>query len=492
MKEVRLRFAPSPTGFLHIGGLRTALYNYLFARNKGGKFILRIEDTDRTRFVQGAIENLIDSLKWAGITYDEGVFVEDGKIVQKGEYGPYIQSQRLDIYKKYVDQLIENGYAYYCFCSKDRLDHLREEQRIKGQVPKYDGLCREIPLDEAKKRIASGEEYVVRLKLPHNKDITFNDLVRGKVTINTNEIDDQVLMKSDGFPTYHMAVVVDDHLMGITHVVRGEEWLSSTPKHVFLYQALGWESPEYVHLPTVLNKDRKKLSKRQGDVSVEDFKERGYLPEGIINYLALVGWSPEDGDEIMNMDELVSKFDFDRVGKSGGIFDTDELNWVNAHYIRQYAIEKLAELSIPYVVDSGLLKESYIRENFEWYKVLIDTIKEAIDKLEDIPKHIGFLFGDLKITEDAAMEEINKEHVPDLLKTFIEVVNSHDEISLEVANGLMKEVQKKSGVKGKNLYMPVRAAISGNVHGPEMLNIIYLLGKDKLVQRAQKVLNNLK
>ena len=238
MKEVRLRFAPSPTGFLHIGGLRTALYNYLFARNKGGKFILRIEDTDRTRFVQGAIENLIDSLKWAGITYDEGVFVEDGKIVQKGEYGPYIQSQRLDIYKKYVDQLIENGYAYYCFCSKDRLDHLREEQRIKGQVPKYDGLCREIPLDEAKKRIASGEEYVVRLKLPHNKDITFNDLVRGKVTINTNEIDDQVLMKSDGFPTYHMAVVVDDHLMGITHVVRGEEWLSSTPKHVFLYLSL--------------------------------------------------------------------------------------------------------------------------------------------------------------------------------------------------------------------------------------------------------------
>lgn len=492
MKEVRLRFAPSPTGFLHIGGLRTALYNYLFARNKGGKFILRIEDTDRTRFVQGAIENLIDSLKWAGITYDEGVFVEDGKIVQKGEYGPYIQSQRLDIYKKYVDQLIENGYAYYCFCSKDRLDHLREEQRIKGQVPKYDGLCREIPLDEAKKRIASGEEYVVRLKLPHNKDITFNDLVRGKVTINTNEIDDQVLMKSDGFPTYHMAVVVDDHLMGITHVVRGEEWLSSTPKHVFLYQALGWESPEYVHLPTVLNKDRKKLSKRQGDVSVEDFKERGYLPEGIINYLALVGWSPEDGDEIMNMDELVPKFDFDRVGKSGGIFDTDKLNWVNAHYIKQYPIEKLAELSIPYVVDSGLLKESYIRENFEWYKVLIDTIKEAIDKLEDIPKHIGFLFGDLKITEDAAMEEINKEHVPDLLKTFIEVVNSHDEISLEVANGLMKEVQKKSGVKGKNLYMPVRAAISGNVHGPEMSNIIYLLGKDKLVQRAQKVLNNLK
>lgn len=492
MKDVRLRFAPSPTGFLHIGGLRTALYNYLFARNKGGKFILRIEDTDRTRFVPGAIENLIASLKWAGIDYDEGVFVENGEIVQKGEYGPYIQSQRLDIYKKYVDQLIENGYAYYCFCSKDRLDHLREEQRIKGQVPKYDGLCRAISIEEAKKRIAAGEEYVVRLKLPHNRDITFNDLVRGKVTINTDEIDDQVLMKSDGFPTYHMAVVVDDHLMGITHVVRGEEWLASTPKHVYLFEALGWDVPEFIHLPTVLNKNRKKLSKRQGDVSVEDFKNRGYLPEGIVNYLALVGWSPEDGEEIMAMDELIKKFDFDRVGKSGGIFDTDKLNWVNSHYIKEYPIKKLAELSIPYVVDTKFLTEEEIRGNFEWYKILIETIREGINKLEDIPAHIGFLFGDLKITEDAAMEEINKEHVADLLKAFIEVVNSHDEISLEVANGLMKEVQKKSGVKGKNLYMPVRAAISGNVHGPEMSNIIYLLGKDKLIQRANKVLESIK
>lgn len=492
MKDVRLRFAPSPTGFLHIGGLRTALYNYLFARNRGGKFILRIEDTDRTRFVPGAIENLIASLKWAGIDYDEGVFVENGEIVQKGEYGPYIQSQRLDIYKKYVDQLIENGHAYYCFCSKDRLDHLREEQRIKGQVPKYDGLCRAISIEEAKKRIAAGEEYVVRLKLPHNRDITFNDLVRGKVTINTDEIDDQVLMKSDGFPTYHMAVVVDDHLMGITHVVRGEEWLASTPKHVYLFEALGWDVPEFIHLPTVLNKNRKKLSKRQGDVSVEDFKNRGYLPEGIVNYLALVGWSPEDGEEIMAMDELIKKFDFDRVGKSGGIFDTDKLNWVNSHYIKEYPIEKLAELSIPYVVDTKFLTEEEIRGNFEWYKILIETIREGINKLEDIPAHIGFLFGDLKITEDAAMEEINKEHVADLLKAFIEVVNSHDEISLEVANGLMKEVQKKSGVKGKNLYMPVRAAISGNVHGPEMSNIIYLLGKDKLIQRANKVLESIK
>lgn len=487
MSDIRVRFAPSPTGYLHIGGLRTALYNYLFARANSGKFILRIEDTDRTRLVEDAIENLIKSLKWAGIDYDEGVFIEDGKIVEKGEFGPYIQSNRLDIYKKYVDILIEKGYAYYCFCSKERLENLREEQRIKGQVPKYDGLCKTIPIEEAKKRIEAGEEYVIRLKLPHDRNISFNDLVRGKVTINTDEIDDQVLMKSDGFPTYHLAVVVDDHLMGITHIVRGEEWLSSTPKHVYLYEAFGWDVPEFVHLPTVLNKDKKKLSKRQGDVSVEDFRNRGYLPEGIVNYLALVGWSPEDNKEILNMDELIERFSFERVGKSGGIFDTDKLNWVNSHYVKEYSLEKLAELSIPFVEKSGLITKEKIEKNWDWYLVLIDTVKESINKLEDIPEEIKFLFGEVEITEEDAREELQKEHVKDLLESFINVVNSHNEITLEISKTLMKEVQKQSGVKGKNLYMPIRAAISGNVHGPEMSNVIYLLGKEKLLNRVEKV-----
>lgn len=487
MSKVRVRFAPSPTGYLHIGGLRTALYNYLYAKKHGGEAILRIEDTDRTRYVEGAIENLIESLEWAGISHDEGVCVENGEVTQRGEFGPYIQSQRLDIYQKYVDELIEKGHAYYCFCSKERLDNLREEQRIKGKVPKYDGLCRGIPLEEAKKRIEAGEDYVVRLKLPKDKDIIFNDLVRGKVRINSDEMDDQVLMKSDGFPTYHLAVVVDDHLMGITHVVRGEEWLPSTPKHVYLYECFGWDAPTFVHLPTVLNKDRKKLSKRQGDVSVEDFRKRGYLPEGIVNYLALVGWSPEDGNEILTMDELKEKFDFDRVGKSGGIFDTDKLNWVNSHYIKSYDLDKLAKLSIPFVVKSGLMTEEEINSNFDWFKILIDTVREAIDKLEDIPEHIKFIFGDIKITEEDAKSELAQEHVPTLLDSFIKIVKAHDKIDMEIAKGLMKEVQKDSGVKGKKLYMPVRAAISGNVHGPEMQNIIYLIGKDKLIERAEKI-----
>ncbi len=484
MDKVRVRFAPSPTGFLHIGGLRTALYNYLFAKHNNGDFILRIEDTDRTRYVEGAIENLIQSLKWVGIEVDEGVILnEDGKLTEKGQCGPYIQSNRLDIYKKYVDKLIESGHAYYCFCSKDRLDNLREEQRIKGQVPKYDGRCRSIPIDEAKRRIANGEEYVVRLKLPRNRFIKFHDLVRGDVTINTDEIDDQVLMKSDGFPTYHMAVVVDDHLMKITHVVRGEEWLASTPKHVFLYEALGWEAPEFVHLPTVLNKNHKKLSKREGDVSVEDFKKRGYLPEGLINYLALVGWSPEDDEEIMTLKGLIPKFSFDRVVKSGGIFDVDKLNWVNSHYMKDYDLEKLCQLEKPYMIESGLMTEEEIDNNFEWFKILVETVRDGLDKLEDLPKAVQFLFGDLSVKEESALEELKKDNVLQLIDQFIEELNSVEEVDDEFSRTVMKKIQKATGIKGKNLYMPVRAAISGNVHGPELNNIILLLGKEKLLKR---------
>lgn len=484
MDKVRVRFAPSPTGFLHIGGLRTALYNYLFAKHNNGDFILRIEDTDRTRYVEGAIENLIQSLKWAGIEVDEGVILnEEGKLTEKGQCGPYIQSNRLDIYKKYVDKLIESGHAYYCFCSKERLDNLREEQRIKGQVPKYDGRCRSIPIEEAKRRIANGEEYVVRLKLPRNRFIKFHDLVRGDVTINTDEIDDQVLMKSDGFPTYHMAVVVDDHLMKITHVVRGEEWLASTPKHVFLYEALGWEAPEFVHLPTVLNKNHKKLSKREGDVSVEDFKKRGYLPEGLINYLALVGWSPEDDEEIMTLKDLIPKFSFDRVVKSGGIFDVDKLNWVNSHYMKDYDLEKLCQLEKPYMVESGLMTEEEIDNNFEWFKILVETVRDGLDKLEDLPKAVQFLFGDLNVKEESALEELKKDHVLQLIDQFIEELNSVEEVDDEFSRTVMKKIQKATGIKGKDLYMPVRAAISGNVHGPELNNIILLLGKEKLLKR---------
>lgn len=491
LKEVRLRFAPSPTGYLHIGGLRTALYNYLFAKRHGGKFLLRIEDTDRTRYVEGAIENLINSLQWAGIEYDEGVFIEDGKIVQKGDCGPYIQSERLDIYKKYVDQLIENGHAYYCFCSKERLDKVREEQKIKGQIPRYDGLCRSLSLEEARERIAKGEEYVVRLKLPPNRDIKFKDIIRGDITINTNDLDDQVLLKSDGFPTYHLAVVIDDHLMGITHIVRGEEWLPSTPKHVYLYEAFGWEKPTYVHLPTVLNKDRKKLSKRHGDVSVEDFRKKGYLPEALVNYLALVGWTPEDNREILSMEELIKEFTFERVSNAGGIFDNDKLDWVNGHYIRNYDLDKLTRLAIPYLKDAGFIDDDFADKRFDWLKTLVETVREGLSKLSEIVEKVDIFFADTVIPrDDKALEILQWEETPTVLKAFKEALEGVEEVDMEFAKSVMKGIQKSTGVKGKKLFMPVRVALTGADHGPELVNIIYLLGKQNILKRIEYIEKN--
>lgn len=486
MDDVRLRFAPSPTGYLHIGGLRTALYNYLFARHNNGKFILRIEDTDQTRLVEGAIENLIKSLKWAGIEYDEGVFLEDGELVQKGEYGPYIQSQRLDIYKKYVDKLIESGHAYYCFCDKERLDNLREKQKMEGKVPKYDGLCRGISKEEAEKRIEAGEDYVVRLKMPSNEEIEFDDLVRGHITVNSDDLDDQVLLKSDGFPTYHLAVVVDDHLMGITHVVRGEEWISSTPKHVYMFKALGWDVPTFVHLPTVLNKNRKKLSKREGDVSVEDFKESGYLPEGLVNYLALVGWSPDTNEEILSLEELEDQFTFDRVSNAGGIFDRKKLDWVNSHYMKELDLDEFFELSKPYIIESGLVDEEFLDTHKEWTEVLLSTIQDSVNNLGEVPEAIEFAFEDYpEELGEKEKEVLEGETVPELLDALEEEVQSEDKITLEEANKLMKKIQKKTGIKGKNLYMPARVALTGVMHGPELGNIIYLLGKDKILDRIE-------
>lgn len=489
MSNIRVRFAPSPTGYLHIGGLRTALYNYLFAQKNGGKFILRIEDTDQTRFVEGAIENLIHSLQWAGVKYDEGVFVEDGKVVEKGDFGPYIQSKRLEIYREYVDKLLEEGHAYYCFCSRERLENIRDEQKMKGLVPKYDGFCRNVSLADAKERVVQGEEHVVRLKLPHNKDIQFHDIVRGDIVINTNDIDDQVLLKSDGYPTYHMAVVVDDYLMGITHIVRGEEWLPSTPKHIFLYEAFGWEKPVYVHLPTVLNKERKKLSKRQGDVSVDDFRNKGYLPGGLVNYLALVGWSPEDNQELLSMEEMIEKFSFERVSKTGGIFDKDKLDWVNGHYIRNSTTEEIKDLALPYLIQSGFIDEEFIKNNPEWMLMLIETVKESLSTISEITEKVQFIFKDeLEIEEETFNEFLGDDNGSTLMKAIIEELSNVDKIDMEYAKTFMKSIQKATGIKGKNLFMPIRVALTGSAHGPELVNVLYLLGKDRIINRANNIL----
>lgn len=478
---VRLRFAPSPTGYLHIGGLRTALYNYFYAKQKEGKFLLRIEDTDRTRYVEGAIENLISELRWSGFEADEGVCLDGDKISEVGEYGPYIQSDRVEknIYNKYAEELIEKGLAYYCFCSKERLDEIKAVQKADGKIPRYDGLCKGVSLEEARERIKNGEPHVVRLKLPANRDIVFEDLIKGKITINTNDMDDQVLIKADGFPTYHFAVVVDDHLMKITHIVRGDEWISSTPKHVFLYEAFGWEKPTFVHLPTVLNKNGKKLSKRNDDASVEDFRLKGYLPEALINYLALVGWSPESNEEILSMDEMIEQFSFERVSKSGGVFDVDKLDWVNAQYIRKLEISKLAELIKPYLVEACFIKDDICKEKLE---LIALTFQESISKLTDIVPQSEFLFREIEVEEEAQVMA-NVEHIGILKEKIREELENIEEIDSETAKGFMKKIQKASGFKGKDLFMPVRALLTGQVHGPELSNILQILGKEEILKK---------
>lgn len=487
MEKVKVRFAPSPTGYLHIGGLRTALYNYLFARHVGGSFILRIEDTDRTRYVEGAIENLLGILDWAGLEIDEGPRLEDGKLVSRGPNGPYIQSERVEqgFYAKYARQLVEEGKAYYCFCSKERIDKVREEQKERGETPRYDGHCRDIPLEEADRRIAAGEEHTVRLKLPAHTDIVFDDLIKGEIRINTDEMDDQVLIKSDGFPTYHFAVVLDDHAMGITHIVRGEEWISSTPKHVFLYDCFGWEKPVFVHLPTVLGTDHKKLSKRNGDVSVELFVEKGYLKDALINYIALVGWSPKDNEEILSMDDMIREFDFDRVSKTGGIFDVKKLDWVNGQYIRAMDARECAGYFKKALVEAGLIDEGYDEE-----KIFLtsETYRSRLDRFDQVPELTKHLFckADELVYEDGLEEVLGTAQAHELIDRFLKKLEENGGLTREFADGVVKQIQTEAGVKGKALWFPLRSALTGSTSGPDFGNTLMILGEEEIKSRYER------
>lgn len=490
---VRVRFAPSPTGFVHIGSLRTALYNYLYAMKNGGSYILRVEDTDRTRLVEGAVEGMLSAMDWAGIKHVEGPFLnENSEVFESGEFGPYVQSDRLPIYKEYAEQLLNDGHAYHCFCDKERLEAVREAQKAEGLTAKYDGHCKGISLEDARKRVAAGEPHVVRLRLPENRDITFTDAVRGTVTFNTNELDDQVLMKQDGFPTYHMAVIVDDHLMNITHVIRGEEWLSSTPKHVYLYEAFGWEAPQFVHLPNILNIEKKKLSKRHGDVAVEDFKKKGYLPEALVNYVALVGWSPEDNSEKMSMEEMIAKFSLDRVSKSGGVFDVNKLNWMNNLYIKEMDLDALTAMAAPFFVNAGYFTEENLAENMAFIKLIVKMQQDSMNYLAQVTDLMPLFTGATVTPENEEVTEmLGLETTPAVLTCLKELVSEADAIDEAFAKGVMKEVQKATGVKGKNLFMAVRAAISGQLHGPDLGLVIEALGKEKLISRIEDALSKL-
>lgn len=484
---VRVRFAPSPTGYVHIGSLRTALYNFLYAKKMKGSYVLRIEDTDQARYVEGSIENLISCLTRTGIVHDEGPFIKNNSIEEIGDYGPYTQSSRLELYNKYIKELIEKDWAYACFCSSERLEEVRGQQKAKGETPKYDGYCRSLSKEDVCEKIASGEPHVIRLKLPIDSLISFEDEVRGSIVFNTNDLDDQVLIKTDGFPTYHFAVVVDDHLMGITHIIRGEEWLPSTPKHVALYKAFEWEEPKYVHLPNILNEDKKKLSKRQGDVAVEDFFKKGYLPEALINYIALLGWSPDSDEEVFTLDELVQQFDLSRINKSGAVFDRNKLDWMNCNYIKSMESEELVKIMNPYLIQSDYITQTDIEAKPEYIAMIVETYKEKCNCLADIVPLVNDLFKDELIFDEEMKEILKEETVPKLIEVLISEIEGVDVVTPENMKATFKKIQKEHGIKGKNLYMPVRIITTGEMHGSDLMMTMSILGKEILLKRIKNI-----
>lgn len=480
---VRVRFAPSPTGYLHIGGLRTALYNYLFAKHHNGKFILRIEDTDRNRFVEGAVENLITTLNWIGLNYDEGPDSE-------GEYGPYLQSHRLDIYKKYANQLIENKKAYYCFCTPERLQELREEQqRQKLPQAKYDKHCLNISSDEINQKVEAGEPHVIRLNVPSDQKIIFDDLIREKVEFDTANIDDQVLIKSDGFPTYHLANVVDDHLMKITHVIRGEEWLSSTPKHILLYDFFGWEKPVFAHLPLLLNPDRSKLSKRQGDVAVEDYQSKGYLKEALMNFIALLGWNAGDDKEFYNLDELVEKFSLERVNKAGAVFDLQKLNWLNAEHLRAKP-----DPEILLMLKVEIQKSQFSNRNYsdDYLIQIIKAMKERVSFIKEFISGAPYFFSAPDSYEAEIVKKRWNSDSSEILNRLAEIYSGYENPTKEDFENGLKSLAEAEHIGVGKIIHPLRLAVSGMGNGPGVYDIVNIIGKEETIIRIKKAIEILK
>ena len=420
-------------------------------------------------------ENIIDSLHKLGIDYDEG----PGK---EGAYGPYYQSERLPIYHKYVQELIEKGYAYYCFCTKEDLDGMREEQQKNNLTSRYDGRCKNLTPEEVQKRLHDGVPYVVRLKMPTDKLFVIEDVVRGKVEIESSLIDDQVLLKSDKFPTYHLAAVIDDHLMEISHVIRGEEWLPSTPKHVYLYECLGWEPPQFVHLPLLLNTDRSKLSKRHGDFSVGHYLDMGYLREALVNFVALLGWHPIEDKELFTVQEMVEDFSFDRVNKAGAIFDVTKLDWMNGWYIRNLPIDRIAEEAKPYFIKAGI----DISDRKKYLKV-IERARDQISTLQDISQHAIMFYQELTFSEED-MGMLQNETAQRVLAYYYAHLQDKDLWTREELHELVKQGITDLEIKGKNYYFPLRLSMFGSVHGPEIPMLIDILGKEEAMKRIKKVL----
>jgi glutamyl-tRNA synthetase len=476
VSQIRVRFAPSPTGYLHVGGLRTALYNYLFAKRNGGVFILRIEDTDRTRYVEGAVENLIQTLRWAGLEYDEGP--DKG-----GAAGPYVQSERLDIYRGYAAELLKAGKAYHAFDTPEELDEMRKTQEKMRIPPKYDRRALKLTPGEVKAKLDTGVPAVVRMKVPEATTVAFDDIVRGRVEFSSDRLDDQVLLKSDGYPTYHLANVVDDHLMGISHVIRGEEWLSSTPKHVLLYRYFGWELPQFAHLPLLLNPDKSKLSKRQGDVAVEDYRTKGFFPQALVNFVALLGWNPGDEREIFSLEELVREFTLERVGKSGAVFNLEKLNWMNTQHLRQTPDPALLALLRPHLATAGLegVSDAYVLD-------VVRLMRDRVDKVEEFVSFSGYFFRDPESYDEASRAKNWRAETPAQVRDVLGRLKALGSFGAPDVEAVVRESAAAFGVGGGKLIHPLRLAVTGVALGPGLFELMAVLGKDACVRRIEHAL----
>jgi len=482
---VRVRFAPSPTGYPHVGNIRTALFNWLFARHHGGSFIVRIEDTDVTRKVRGAVKAILDGLRWLGLDWDEGPEVG-------GKYAPYIQSQRLGLYKEAAERLVAQGDAYYCYCSPQRLEEMRAEQIKCKQPPGYDRYCRNLSQEERAKKEAEGITPVVRFKTPLEGQTRFNDLIYGDVVFENNTIDDFVLLKSDGYPTYHLANVVDDHLMEISHVLRAEEWISSTPRHLLLYQALGFEPPQFAHLPMLLGTDRSKLSKRHGAVSITQYREQGYLPEAMVNFLALLGWSLDDRTEIISRQELIAHFSLERIGKTGAIFNREKLDWMNGVYIRSLTADEFFEAAQPYLMTDISAGKALISDE-KYVRDILPLVQERARTLAEVTELAQFFFVDELDYEPSLLIGENMNHqlaiqALTVAKQRLSQVQAFDANSLE---GELRPLAVELGLKTGQLFGTLRVAVTGRIAAPPLFQTMSVLGKERCLRRIEAALQRL-
>ena len=478
MGKVRTRYAPSPTGFMHVGNLRTALYEYLIAKSQDGTFVLRIEDTDQERYVEGAVDVIYNTLKTAGLKHDEGPDVG-------GEFGPYVQSERKDMYRPFAEKLIEGGKAYRCFCSKERLAALKEKEEYANGG--YDRHCRDLPKEEIDRLLSEGVPYVIRQKMPIDGETTFTDAVFGEITAPNSELQDQILIKTDGYPTYNFANVIDDHTMRITHVVRGNEYLSSTPKYNLLYDAFGWEIPTYVHLPLIMGKDEdgnvSKLSKRHGSTGFEDLVKEGYLPEAIINYIALLGWCPKDNQEIFTLEELEKAFSIDGISKSPAVFDYDKLEWFNGEYIKNMTVEQFEEIARPYIL------EAIGDKPLDTVK-LAGILQQRTTKLTQIPTVLDFFAQQPEYTRDLFVNKKSKtnlENAPVMLKSVYDELSTLDDWNHDSIHDALINLAVKLGVKNGTVMWPARISVSGKTVTPGgAIEILDILGKEESLRRMEK------